>query len=177
LAWLMDHLDKQSFGLIMLLLSIVATAPGISIVAGLLLLVAAFQMITGRPAPTFPSWIATRPLPTRHLGAVVKCAIPTLRYFEKIVYPRWPTPAQATKRVVGIAIIILSARLLLNPLPMSNIVPALVMTLISLAYLEEDGLMLLIGLLIGFVALAVDLSVLGEIVRGAKRVRDLVSGH
>jgi hypothetical protein len=60
---------------------------------------------------------------------------------------------------------------------MSNIVPALVITLISLAYLEEDGLMLLIGLLIGFVVLAVDLSVLWEIVHGAKRARDLVSGY
>jgi hypothetical protein len=177
LAWLMDRLDKQSFGLIMLLLSILAAAPGISIVAGLLLLIAAFQMIAGRPAPIFPRWIATRPLPTRHLGAFVKRAIPTLRYLEKIVYPRWPTPAEATKRVVGIAIIILSARLLLNPIPMSNIVPALVITLISLAYLEEDGLMLVIGLLIGFVVLAVDLSVLWEIVHGAKRVRDLVSGY
>ena len=39
LGWLMDRLQKQSFGLIMLLLAIVAIAPGISIVGGLLMLI------------------------------------------------------------------------------------------------------------------------------------------
>ena len=39
----------------MLLLAVVALAPGISIVAGLLLMIPAFQMIEGRPAPVFPT--------------------------------------------------------------------------------------------------------------------------
>ena len=68
LGWLMDRLQKQSFGLILLLLAIVAAAPGICFVAGLLLMIAAFQMIAGRPAPVFPRRIAARPLPTRHLA-------------------------------------------------------------------------------------------------------------
>ena len=50
----MNRLDKQSFGLIMLLLAIVAAAPGISILGGLLLLIPAVQMIAGRSAPIFP---------------------------------------------------------------------------------------------------------------------------
>ena|SRR5258707_3951034 len=33
---------------------------------GLLLLIPAFQMIAGRPAPIFPRWIAGRAVPTRH---------------------------------------------------------------------------------------------------------------
>ena len=70
----MDRLQKQSFGLIMLLLAIVAIAPGISIVGGLLMLIPAFQMIAGRTAPVFPRWITDRPLPTKHLGAVVQRA-------------------------------------------------------------------------------------------------------
>ncbi len=133
-------------------------------------MVLAFQMIAGRPAPVFPRWIAARPLPTRHLGAVVQRAIPALRYLEKMVHPRCPTPLQATKRVVGIAIMILSARLILTPIPLSNIIPALVIALISLAYLEEDGLMLSIGLLAGFAVLAVDLGVVWEIVHGVRCV-------
>jgi hypothetical protein len=72
LGWLVDPLQKQSFGLIMLLLAIVAIAPGISIVGGLLQLIPAFQMIAGRSAPIFPRWIANRSLPTKHLGAVVQ---------------------------------------------------------------------------------------------------------
>src|SRR6185503_767778 len=41
LGWLMGSLRKRSFGIIMLLLAVVAIAPGISIVAGLLLMIPA----------------------------------------------------------------------------------------------------------------------------------------
>ena len=170
LDWLMGSLQKQSFGLIMLVLAVVAAAPGISLVGGLLLLIPAFQMIAGRPAPVFPRWIAAHPLPTRHLGAVVERAIPMLRYLEKAIHPRCPTPRGATKRVVGFAVVMLSARLILTPIPFSNILPALVIALISLAYVEEDGLILSICLLVGFVVIAVDLAMVWEIVRGARPI-------
>jgi hypothetical protein len=110
-------------------------------------------------------------LPTRHLGAVVQRAIPMLRYLEKAVYPRCPTPLEATKRVVGVAVMMLSARLILTPIPLSNILPALLFSLIALAYAEEDGLVLSISLLAGFVVIAIDLAMVWEIVHGAKRIR------
>ena len=106
LGWLMGGLSKRSFGLIMLLLAIAALAPGVSIVAGLLLMIPAFQMIAGKTAPVFPRSIADRPLPTRHLAALVQRAVPVLRYFEKVIHPRWPTPFAATKRVVGAVVAI-----------------------------------------------------------------------
>jgi hypothetical protein len=39
LGWLMGKLRKRSFGIIMLLLALVATVPGISYIAGLLLMI------------------------------------------------------------------------------------------------------------------------------------------
>lgn len=168
LDWLTSSVHDQSFGLLILLLAIIAVAPGICVVAGLLLLIPAFEMMTGRAVPVFPRWIAARPLPTRHLGAVVQRAIPMLRSLEKIVHPRRPTPPEATKRVVGIAVMLLSARLLLTPIPLSNILPALLIAFISLAYLEEDGVMLSIGLLAALVVLAIDVGIVWEIVHGAK---------
>lgn len=138
LGWLMGSLRRRSFGLIMLLLAIVAVAPGISSIAGLLLMIPAFQMIAGREAPVFPSRIATRPLPTRHLAALVQHAVPVLRYIESMIHPRWHTPFGATKRVVGAIVAILNVVLAFSPVPLSNVVPALVIALISLAYLEED---------------------------------------
>lgn len=170
LEWLMRNLQKQSFGLIILLLAIFAAAPGICVVAGFLLMIPAFQMIIGRPAPAFPRWIATRALPTRHLGVVVQRAVPVLRFLEKTIRPRFATPPDATKCVIGITVMMLSVRLLITPIPLSNVLPAVVMALISLAYLEEDGLVLSIGLMAGFVILAVDLGVVWEIVHGAKPI-------
>jgi hypothetical protein len=168
LGWLMGSLRRRSFGITMLLLALVATAPGVSIVAGLLLMIPAFQMLTGQPAPSFPRRIASHPFPTRHLAALVQRAVPVLRYLEKMIHPRWPTPFEATKRLVGAVIVTLNATLLFIPLPLSNIVPALVIALISLAYLEEDGLLLSIALLAAVIVLAVELAVVWQAVRGAK---------
>ena len=164
----MGSLRKRSFGIIMLLLALVAIAPGISIVAGLLLMIPAFQMIMGQPAPIFPRRIAAHPFPTRHLAALVQRAVPVLRYFEKVIHPRWPTPLEATKRLVGAVIAILNTTLLFTPLPLSNVVPALVIALISLAYLEEDGLLLSIALLAAVIVLIVELVVIWGTVLGAK---------
>jgi hypothetical protein len=40
-----------------------------------------------------------------------------------------------------------------------------------LAYTEEDGLVFSIGLLAGFVVIAIDLAMLWELVHGAARIR------
>jgi hypothetical protein len=149
LGWLMGMLDKRSFGLIMLMCAVVAVVPGVSIVAGLLMIILAVQMIEGRPAPAFPDGLSDRPLPAKHLATVIRRFLPALKYLEQIAHPRWPTPHDLTKRVVGVAVLVLSIAVAFTPLPLSNIPPALAIGLISLAYLEEDGLLLGIGLVAG----------------------------
>jgi hypothetical protein len=170
LGWLMGTLHKRSFGVIMLLCAVVAVAPGISIVSGLLLMVTAIQMIEGRPAPVFPVGIAARPLPARHLANVLQRSLPVLRYLERVAHPRWPTPHEATKRVVGVAVFILGIALVFTPLPLSNIPPALAIALISLAYLEEDGMLLSVGLLVAVVVMALQGFAVWEMLAGAKRL-------
>ena len=170
LGWLMGSLHKRSFGIIMLLLAVVAIAPGASVVAGLLLMIPAFQMIAGRSAPVFPRRIAARPLPTRHLAALVQRAVPVLKYLEKVIHPRWPTPFEATKRLVGTVVAILSATLVFIPIPLSNVLPALVIALISLAYLEEDGILLSIALLAAVIVLTIVLAAVWGMVLGADRI-------
>jgi len=173
LGWLISRLHKRSFGLIMLLLAVVAIAPGVSIVAGLLLMIPAFQMIAGQHMPVFPRRIAVRPLPTRHLAALVQRAVPMLRYLEKLIHPRWSTPLDATKRLVGAVVVLLNIALLFTPVPLSNVVPALVIALISLAYLEEDGLLFLIALLVSFLVLAVEFAAAWEAILGAQWISGL----
>jgi hypothetical protein len=157
----------------MLLLALVAIVPGLSIAAGLLLMIPAFQMIAGKPAPVFPRRIATRSLPTRHLAAVVQRSLPVLRYLEKVVHPRWHTPLEATKRLVGTFVVVLSATLVFIPIPLSNVVPALVIALISLAYLEEDGVLLSIALPAGIIVWGVAAAAGWQMVVGAKWIIDL----
>jgi len=173
LDWLMGKLRRRSYGIIMILLAMVEIAPGVSVVASLLLLVPAFQMIAGQPAPVFPRRIATRPFPTRHLAALVQRAVPVLRYLERVIHPRWPTPLEATKRLVGAVVLIVDIAVVFTPIPFSNVVPALVIALIALAYLEEDGLLLSIALLAAVIVLAVAVAAVWETVLGAKWISRL----
>ena len=173
LGWLMGSLRKRSFGIIMLLLALVAIAPGVSILAGLLLMIPAFEMIAGQPAPVFPRRIAAHPLPTRHLAALVQRAVPVLRYLERMIRPRWPTPIAMTKRLVGAVVAILSSTLVFSPIPMSNVVPAVTIAVISLAYLEEDGILLSIALLAAIIVLTIALAAVWEMVLGAKLIGSL----
>jgi hypothetical protein len=168
LGWLMHSLHKRSFGIIMLLIALVAIAPGLSIVAGLLLMIPAFQMIAGKAAPVFPRRIATRPLPTRHFVTVVQRSIPVLRYLEKMVHPRWHTPPETTKCLVGAVVLMLSATLVFIPIPLSNVVPAAVIALIALAYIEEDGVLLSIAVAAAVIVLTVAIAAIWELMVGAK---------
>jgi len=76
------------------------------------------------------------------LGRSSQRAISVLKYPQGPIHPRGRIPVEAGKRVVGIAVVLLSARLILTPIPLSNILPAVVIALISLAYAEEAGLIL-----------------------------------
>jgi hypothetical protein len=142
-------------------------AANIAKLPGLLLLVPALEMIAGHVAPVFPRRIATRPLPTRHLARAVRRAIPVLRYLEKAIHPRWHTPLEVTKSVVGVVVLLLTVLLLLAPVPMIQVVPALVIVLISLAYLEGDGVLLSIALLIAVALLGITGVAVWKMVAGA----------
>jgi hypothetical protein len=165
LGWLISNLQQRSFGIVVLLLGVIAATPIGSTVPGLMLAVVALQMIAGRRELVFPQFITARSLPTRYLFRVGKHAIPVMRYLEKAVHPRWPTAFEAAKHFVGVMILLLTAVLLLTPVPLSNIAPATVIALISLAYLEEDGLLLCFAFLAAVVLIsAASAAVWGTIV-------------
>jgi hypothetical protein len=155
LGWLISNLQQRSFGIVILFLGLLATTPIGSTVPGLMLAVVALQMIVGRRELVFPQFITARSLPTRYLFRVAEHGIPVMQYLEKAVHPRWPTAFEATKRFVGVVVLLLTAALLLTPVPLSNIAPAIVIALISLAYLEEDGLLLCFALLAAAVLIGV----------------------
>ncbi len=62
---------------------------------------------------------------------------------------------------------LLNITLVFTPVPLSNVVPALV---IALTYLEEDGLLLSIALPVGVVVVAVELAAVWETILGAKSI-------
>jgi hypothetical protein len=163
----MEHLQKRSFGIIIFLLGLVAMVPGASLLAGLVLMVPAFQMILGHSAPAFPRRIATHLFPTRDLAALMQRSVPVLRRLEKIIHPRWHVAHGATGRLVGVVVMLLSALLIFIPIPLSNVVPALMIAFIALAWIEEDGLYLAVSLLAAVLVIAAVVAMICAAVLGA----------
>jgi hypothetical protein len=79
---------------------------------------------------------------------------------------------ELTKRTVGIVVLALSGTLVFIPIPLSNVVPALTIALISLAYLEGDGVLLSIALLAALVLLSVAAVAGWEMAIGTKWIID-----
>src|SRR5882757_2675803 len=145
IEWLLGRLDRRSFGIILLVMSLVAMVPGISLLIGPLLAIPAFEMILGQSGPSFPRRIAVYPLRSSALAGIVKRALPLLAVLEKIVHPRWPISPGVSRLAAGVAMV----------------------ALIALAYLEEDGLLLCLSLLGAFILLAVATAAVWGAVLGA----------
>ena len=165
IRWLLDSLGRRSFGIVMLVLGVVALVPGASGVVGVLVAIPAIQMMLAKRAPVFPGYVSRRQISTLRLAALIAQVAPILRSLERIIRPRWTTPIEATKRAVGFVLLLLGA-LLLVPIPLSNIIPALVVILLAFAYLEEDGVLLSIALLAALAALATAAAAVWATIKG-----------
>lgn len=166
-GWLMEQLGERSFGLTLFVMAVIALLPGASTVIGVLIAWPAIQMILGHEAAVLPRWIARREVGVDRLARVIGVIVPRLRWVERLIRPRWPMPFQATKRLTGIVVLLVGATLI-SPVPFTQVVPALVIMLLALAYLEEDG----IALLLALVAALASLAVTGATVWGAVETID-----
>lgn len=166
LLWLTSGLRKRSFGLLMLLMALVALIPGASILMAVLLVFLAAQMILARERPGLPHFIASRSIPTPQLARLVHRLVPLLRRMEKLIHPRWTTPFEATKRAVGFVVLLLAVTIL-SPFPFSHVIPALVILLLSFAYLEEDGVLLCISLGAAFISITITAATIWGAIRTA----------
>jgi hypothetical protein len=171
IGWLMEELGERSFGLTLLVMAVIALLPGLSTVVGLLIAWPAIQLILGHHAAALPRAIARREVAVARLERVVAAVVRRLAWVERLLRPRWPAVFETARRLVGVAMLLVGLTLV-SPVPLSHIVPALVIMLLAVAYLEEDGFALLLALCAALIAY--------EVVRYAEtraRVRAERIGH
>jgi hypothetical protein len=153
LDWLLNHLDKRSFGLLLLLLGLLVIVPGVASIASLMVLFPSVEMMMGRSRPTFPQFLSKRPFDFERFKRLAKRVKPALRVIENLSRPRWTLPEAAAGRLVGTAVFLLALSAVW-PLPLVNIIPGAVIVLIAVAYLQEDGLLLAVAAGAAFLSLA-----------------------
>ncbi len=152
--WLIERLGTRSFGLTLFVMALVALIPGASTIIGVLIAWPAIQMILGRDVPVLPRIIGRREISVEKMARAIRVVTPRLQWIERFIRPRWTAPFQATKRLTGLIMLLLGLTLI-SPLPFSHLVPALVIMLLALAYLEDDGIAFVIAFIAALSWLAV----------------------
>lgn len=156
---LMMQFQRRSFGGVLLILALLAMVPGISVFAGIAMVVPAFQLFIGLPAPVFPNVIQQRQVRVANLQKWGMTISRWVERLETLVVPRWPLLTnRLARRVIGLIILFLGIVVTI-PFPFSNFPPALAIICFALGLLERDGIMILIASALSAIAFTIGFTV------------------
>ena len=125
--------------------NVLPTPPGTSTLLGAPLVFLAAQLMLGR-SPWLPAVVATRSMVRSDFSVLVKRIVPWLVRAENLLRPRWSGLTRSPmENLVGLLAFVLAVLLVL-PIPLGNVLPALAISLLALGVLERDGLWVLAGI-------------------------------
>lgn len=152
LGWLLDGLHERAFGVFLLILALPCCIPflyGVPQVVAFPLLFVSAQLVAGRRAPWLPKKLRDRSIQSKSLADIAHRAGPYLRFFEKLSRPRLGfLTRRPIDRVVALLLVAFSLSIMV-PLPGTNTVPGIAVAIISLGFLERDGILVGLGALLG----------------------------
>lgn len=150
---IIDRLDERAYGFLILLLALPCCLPFVYIlpqIVALPMLALAAQMAMGRHHPWLPRSLHERPFSIPAFEKVLARASKYVGFIERFASPRFlPVTSHMGARVVG-ALMLIPAASILVPLPSTNTVPGIGIAITSLGLIERDGLLVIVGLLVGF---------------------------
>jgi hypothetical protein len=149
-----ESLGQRSFGFILLIFALpnslpIVGIPGVSTITGLPMLFVAVQLALGYERVYLPRWIGDSSMATADFQKLINKVAPWLKRIERLMRPRLSLlTAGNAERWLGAFCVVL-AFLLVLPIPLGNLMPALGVLFISLGLIERDGACVLTGLAIG----------------------------
>jgi hypothetical protein len=150
---------RRAFGALLFLFAapnLLPLPPGSSTFLGAPLLLFAPQLALGVPSPWLPARLRGRRLDMGVLRGVFLRLIPRVEQVERISTARLTFLfSPLGDRIIGVCCTVLAFVLML-PLPLGNLLPAVAISLFALALMQRDGALALAG----YVATAVSLGVL-----------------
>lgn len=147
-ADLLAAMGDRALGALMFVFAIpnvLPVPPGTSAILGAPLIFLAAQLMLGQ-APWLPKLVADRSMSHADFAALVRRVAPWLRRAERMLRPRFPWLAQPPMEFVIGFVCMLLALVLVLPIPLGNVLPALAIAVLALGVLERDGLWVLVGL-------------------------------
>ena len=164
IAEFIEHLGYRVYGLGILIFALpsivpIAVIPGVAALFSVPIFFLSIQLIFAKKIPLFPSWLKNKTINTAHLKKLFHYAIPYLQRIEKLIKPRYLFFSSSIGKVIlGILIAWLSILLML-PIPLSNMIFGGLIALLALGLIERDGIILCVGLILGFITVVLYMKV------------------
>lgn len=159
-AELVDSLEDGGFALLLILFSAptalpLPAIPGLTFILSLPVLILSMQMIIGLRSPRLPGFLGRK----KYNPEILRQAIPKinkiLSRMERFIRPRFSWMAsKGAQHIVGICALICGLSVAL-PLPLTNTIPSMGIVLFSLGFLEKDGALVAVGVLVGLLGVTI----------------------
>ncbi|WP_341753659.1 exopolysaccharide biosynthesis protein [Candidatus Tisiphia endosymbiont of Dioctria rufipes] len=135
--------------------------PGFATIVGIPLMILSIQMLLGFRQVSLPSKINNYQISNGILINISDKIVPKIKFVEKYIRPRFSFAASIyCEQFIGLISLICSIAISI-PLPLTNAIPALGITIMALGLLNRDGLTIvlgfitsIVGLIIAFIAIA-----------------------
>jgi hypothetical protein len=166
---LIDALGDRALGALLFLFAfpnVLPMPPGTSAVLGAPLVFLAAQLMLGR-RPWLPRLLSSRSMSQADFALLVRRIAPWLRRGERMLRPRFGWLTRPPLEYALGAVCLVLAIVLVLPIPLGNVLPAVAISLLALAIVERDGLWVLAGLGVALVSAGVVSGVIFAAVKAA----------
>jgi hypothetical protein len=158
---LVEAMESVGFGLAMMIFAfgvIIPMPPPVPGIISIPLVIFSLQMIAGYTSPKLPKKFSDMSVKRSILAMLVQKSAPYIRKVERFLRPRWTFMInQTAERIIGVFTLLFSVFVLL-PLPLSNFIPGLGVLIISFGLLGKDGLVIIMGMVVGIMGIAISIT-------------------
>lgn len=152
LRQIFDRLNERAFGAGLFILALPCCIPflyGVPQVVSLPMMALAGQMVAGRSEPWLPEKFANRMIDKKGLTRTAKGGRKWFGWLEKIACPRLTfLLGRRGERIIGFFLVFFCASILV-PLPSTNTVPGIGVAIVAFGLMARDGILVILGSIIG----------------------------
>ncbi|UWI83365.1 exopolysaccharide biosynthesis protein [Wolbachia endosymbiont of Howardula sp.] len=170
-------LHERGFGILMIIFSLplslpIPVPPGYTTMLAIPLILFSLQLLFGFHVPWIPNWLEKKSFQRSTLALIIDKTSPTLKKIEKFMKPRLSFLFYGPGEKILAFMMLICALSIALPLPLTNFMPAIGITLISLGIISQDGFLSLLGVCISLCGLILTFIV---IIKGPHLIMSVLS--
>lgn len=142
------QLGSRSFGTFLLIPGLITIAPligdipGVPILMGSIVALAATQILMGKDSLVFPSWIMERSVDKNKLNSALSWFRKPARFSDRVVKPRWHifTSFRARQSIAGVCLVVALLTPLMEVIPFSANIAGITWLAFGVSLVTCDGI-------------------------------------